>query len=430
MRPLRQIPGHSSPQSRPEPVFALWQCDENKGNPMSIIHKRAVAAVVGAFALVTAPAVVDLPGTDAGAAFAKKGGNGNGGGNGRGNGGGNRGGGKGGGGGKHAGAGGSGGGIGVNRGGHWNPKKGSKKKVASSGGTRGKGVGKASTTRSSGGSTQVASARTKTAPAGSTAKRRSVAEVQEMTATSIAPVERPGKAKGGRGALASELKGLNAAHASEQAFANASPNSRVGRIAAYRNAVIGAAGADAALSEAEAALAAFDAQEPEGPAAADIEAQIAELDALGELTPEEEELRASLVEAYDAAIIAEGERAAERQELVDAVETAAAEAESSGGSIDDLFLAASDGRMISPEALAEFHRLLGIEDEFASLQPDEEEAPADEEPVETSGDEGGEDTGEDTGEDDPVTGPVIGEDEPTDVSAPLLPVDEEGDGSL
>jgi hypothetical protein len=40
------------------------------------------------------------------------------------------------------------------------------------------------------------------------------------------------------GAIASSLKGLNAAHASLNAMAHASPNSRVGRIAAYREALI------------------------------------------------------------------------------------------------------------------------------------------------------------------------------------------------
>ena len=38
----------------------------------------------------------------------------------------------------------------------------------------------------------------------------------------------------GRGAIASELKWRNAAHASEQAFLNASPNSAVGKLATYR----------------------------------------------------------------------------------------------------------------------------------------------------------------------------------------------------
>lgn len=43
--------------------------------------------------------------------------------------------------------------------------------------------------------------------------------------------------KRGRGAIASELKGLNAAHANINALMNASPNSQVGRIASYYFAV-------------------------------------------------------------------------------------------------------------------------------------------------------------------------------------------------
>ncbi len=52
------------------------------------------------------------------------------------------------------------------------------------------------------------------------------------------------------GAIASKLGALNAAHASATAFANASPNSRVGRIAAYRDA--NAASVTAADAAAEA----------------------------------------------------------------------------------------------------------------------------------------------------------------------------------
>jgi len=55
------------------------------------------------------------------------------------------------------------------------------------------------------------------------------------------------------GATASSLGGLNAAHASENAFAHASPNSRVGRIAAYREAALAAqtaADTEAAISDA------------------------------------------------------------------------------------------------------------------------------------------------------------------------------------
>ncbi len=54
------------------------------------------------------------------------------------------------------------------------------------------------------------------------------------------------------GAVASSLGALNAAHASSTALANAAPNSRVGRIATYRNASAAAAVADATAAQADA----------------------------------------------------------------------------------------------------------------------------------------------------------------------------------
>jgi hypothetical protein len=57
--------------------------------------------------------------------------------------------------------------------------------------------------------------------------------------------------KSNHGAEASSLGALNAAHASETALANASPNSRVGKIAAYKEAELAAktAAADAATAD-------------------------------------------------------------------------------------------------------------------------------------------------------------------------------------
>lgn len=51
----------------------------------------------------------------------------------------------------------------------------------------------------------------------------------------------------GNGAIASELGGLNAAHANANAFANASANSAVGRVAIYRDAIAATADAAAVL---------------------------------------------------------------------------------------------------------------------------------------------------------------------------------------
>ncbi|MGH6960944.1 MAG: hypothetical protein ACREE7_10705, partial [Dongiaceae bacterium] len=56
------------------------------------------------------------------------------------------------------------------------------------------------------------------------------------------------------GAVASSLGALNAAHASETALAHASPNSRVGKIAAYKAAALAAQAADQAVADAQADL--------------------------------------------------------------------------------------------------------------------------------------------------------------------------------
>jgi hypothetical protein len=63
--------------------------------------------------------------------------------------------------------------------------------------------------------------------------------------------------KENHGSTASKLGALNAAHASDTALANASPNSRVGKIAAYKEAELAAkdaANADQAVVDAQAAL--------------------------------------------------------------------------------------------------------------------------------------------------------------------------------
>lgn len=65
----------------------------------------------------------------------------------------------------------------------------------------------------------------------------------------------------GNGSAASQLKGLNAAHASAQALANASPNSRVGRIATYLGATQAALSAGDAFADADAAFGALAALE-------------------------------------------------------------------------------------------------------------------------------------------------------------------------
>jgi chromosome segregation ATPase len=73
----------------------------------------------------------------------------------------------------------------------------------------------------------------------------------------------------------SELGALNAAHASAQALENANPNSRVGRIAAYRDAVLGRADL---LATYEATRAALDAATPPTRDIASISSDLAQID--------------------------------------------------------------------------------------------------------------------------------------------------------
>ncbi|WP_212522894.1 hypothetical protein [Actibacterium sp. MT2.3-13A] len=182
--------------------------------------------------------------------------------------------------------------------------------------------------------------------------------------TSPTPPARPGA---GRGALASELKGLNAAHASPQALANASPDSQVGRIAAYRDAILAEETArqdlelaDQNLADARDALATLQ-SEYSGRSAADIQqeldaalaAQTVDQDAVDALEAELAE-----AEAHEADVAAlESDIAGYETEISD-LETAIAEAPQIQ---QDALTAAANGRTLSPEALAELHRLLGLE---------------------------------------------------------------------
>ncbi|GEM_PF-3928656 len=186
--------------------------------------------------------------------------------------------------------------------------------------------------------------------------------------------------KSDTGAMASELKGLNAYHASAQAFANAAPKSQVGRIESYRVAV-GEALAVAALAgktaanaaDAEAALLLLQAERQAlldtyaGRTSAAIEADINALDSasltyaedLAALTAElsdalgHEEAIATLADqilAADAAAIAAADAAAQAAAAQAAAEAAEAEA----------LLAATNGRALSPEALAFLRAQLGL----------------------------------------------------------------------
>lgn len=173
------------------------------------------------------------------------------------------------------------------------------------------------------------------------------------TSAEVAPAEGTRKVKKGHGLLASELKGLNAAHANPNALANASPNSQVGRLATYRNAAVAAAGAQDAIDGAIAALAEFDATNS-GRSIADIEADIAALD------PTAVDYDPAQLEILGAELSTAQTREADRIILADAVATAEESAGDAADTEAEALLAAANGRTLSPEAIAYLRELLNI----------------------------------------------------------------------
>lgn len=130
----------------------------------------------------------------------------------------------------------------------------------------------------------------------------------------------------GRGAIASELRGLNAAHANQNALENASPNSMPGKLYVYQQAEIEAAAA-----------------------AAKVETVQGEYDRLIGLTEEE-----VAVEFPDG-----GYEDAVTQAAID-LKGAEGEAETAAGLANDALNAASGDRDLSEGALDELKSLLGL----------------------------------------------------------------------
>ncbi|MFN0115442.1 MAG: hypothetical protein ACKVPY_12270 [Paracoccaceae bacterium] len=182
------------------------------------------------------------------------------------------------------------------------------------------------------------------------------------------------------GAIASELKGLNAYHASAQAFANASPNSQVGRIAAYREAAVATQEAQAAADEAQSAL------DTANGALTDLNSQLSDLvagytgrtsaevqgdiGALDPAAPDYADQLAALTAEQDAATSFEAAKTGLETQIADAAadaagaqaayDTAAAEAEAAAQVEDAALTTASNGRTISDEALAYLREQLGL----------------------------------------------------------------------
>lgn len=172
-------------------------------------------------------------------------------------------------------------------------------------------------------------------------------------AAEVASAEGESSGKSSHGLLASELKGLNAAHANPNALANANPSSQVGRLATYRDAAIAATEAQGAIDAADAALTVFD-EANQGRSVTDIDADIAALD------PTAEGYDPAQLDALNAELAAAQTRDIDRAVLADAVAAAETALATAGATEADALLAASKGRELSPEAIAYIRDLLNI----------------------------------------------------------------------
>lgn len=313
------------------------------------LHTILLSTAVAALTLAPLPAFMPI---GSGPAFAERGGNGNGKGGERGNGG------------EKGNGGNSAGGQGQSKGAETSAAKGGSAK----GGERSGGDGPSSFSKAS--EVEVAS--------GKMSKRKSAPAVDDDT--EVASLSPKKEKKASNGALASELKGLNAYHASEQAFLNASADSQVGRIAAYRDAALELAALDGLIEtrtqeltdarEAEAAARALqEAYDPAyaGPTTAEIDASIAALDPASETYEadlaalEEQRLAAEAFETGDVALAAAVAAAEEERIAAEGALTQAnTDVEDATKAEQDALMSASNGRELSPEALSYLREQLGL----------------------------------------------------------------------
>ncbi|MBR2655058.1 MAG: hypothetical protein IKD58_00955 [Loktanella sp.] len=135
----------------------------------------------------------------------------------------------------------------------------------------------------------------------------------------------------GRGALASELKGLNAAHANPQALANAAPNSMPGKLAAFRDEYVDVLDAAIAFRDATDALAAY--------------------------PPFESTFDEDTIEHEEALALYELERTLLEEAVRDAEDALIAE----NATYNESYFALTGGVQLSPEAETELLRLLGLQ---------------------------------------------------------------------
>ena len=166
-------------------------------------------------------------------------------------------------------------------------------------------------------------------------------------------VEETVVAKNAHGLLASELKGLNAVHANPNALLHASPNSQVGRIAAYRDAALATINSAQGIDDAQAALDEFDAT-GSGRTIAEIEAD------LGRFDPTDADFDSVAYDELGAELSNAIEREADRVVLADALTAAQDAAATAGATEADALLAAAKGRTLSPEAVAYIRAQLNL----------------------------------------------------------------------
>ena len=156
------------------------------------------------------------------------------------------------------------------------------------------------------------------------------------------------KTKVDKGGLASELKGMNAVNASPNALEHASPNSQVGRIAAYRDAALARNALQPAIDDAQDALDALPVPTRD---LASIDADIALLDL--DPTAVGYDVALLLLQNERAATVAYGDAVV----ILDGATLAAAGAQATE---DAALLTASKGRILSAEAIAYIRAVLNL----------------------------------------------------------------------
>ena len=159
------------------------------------------------------------------------------------------------------------------------------------------------------------------------------------------------KTKVDKGGLASELKGMNAVNASPNALEHASPNSQVGRIAAYRDAALARNALQPAIDDAQDALDALPVPTRD---LASIDADIGALD----LDPN----AVGYADALEALDALDTERAATVAYANAVVTRNAATLAAAGAQAteDAALLTASKGRILSAEAIAYIRAVLNL----------------------------------------------------------------------